>query len=439
MLAGFAEADITPPVGTLIPGGFFPNISTDISCELFVNAAAFTSDGGSVILISMDILSSKPWYTDSIRKRVSSATGVPADNILVAATHTHSGPAVEYQLWLCPPDEAAAAARADIAVKTATTAWNSRTEALIGAGVSEERRYSFNRDYYMTDGTIRMNPGYSNADKIVKPAGEVDYSVNFLRVGGRDGKINAFLVNYANHACCHNPGDNFHISSDYPGYLRRALKERYGSNVKVLFFNGCAGDINCYDYINRTDSEYLGPGKNAPRVIGTALAEDIAAVNDKVVAEQECRIAALSRICTVSRRFRSAADLEWARGIAADMESHTPMDRAFATEYLENTDSEPDTVELEVQTIQLGPWAIVGLPSEIFTCIGLDIKACSPYPVTVVFELANGTHGYIPPEYIINSAAYEAKVSKYNSYCGIETAKKLTEQSLQQLRELKSR
>ena len=51
----------------------------------------------------------------------------------------------------------------------------------------------------------------------------------------------------------------------------------------------------------------------------------------------------------------------------------------------------------------------------------------------MVVELANGTNGYIPPDYVMDTAAYEAKISKYNSYCGKGTAEKLIRQSIRQL------
>lgn len=110
---------------------------------------------------------------------------------------------------------------------------------------------------------------------------------------------------------------------------------------------------------------------------------------------------------------------------------------AFATEYAEPDDpNEPDTVELEIHTIQIGPWAIVGLPGEIYSEIGKRIKAVSPYPHTIIVELANATNGYISPDHIVTSETYEAKISKYNAFTGLGTADVLVNGSLKMLGEM---
>ena len=57
--------------------------------------------------------------------------------------------------------------------------------------------------------------------------------------------------------------------------------------------------------------------------------------------------------------------------------------------------------------MQIGQWVVVGLPGEIYTCIGTRIKANSPFPNTIVVELANGAQGYISPDIIQDCGAYE--------------------------------
>ena len=105
MLAGFAERDFTPTeYGGIMPGSTNLPESNGVEVPLLANAAAFTSGDTSIILVSMDILSFHAEYCNDMRKRISEATGVPENNIMIAATHTHTSVAVEYQLWLCPPD-----------------------------------------------------------------------------------------------------------------------------------------------------------------------------------------------------------------------------------------------------------------------------------------------------------------------------------------------
>ena len=419
MLAGFAEVEFTPKSGNM-PGEMVPYFAESSIGGLFANAAAFTCGEESAILVSIDILSFHKEYGDEIRKRISDATGVPTKNILVAAIHTHTSTSLEYQVWLCDPDLETAQNTANKTVEAAVTAWNNREEMKLGVGKTYETRFSFCRDFYIDNGEIRMNPARF-ADRLVKPAGAVDHSVNVMRVDDKDGNIKCFIVNYANHPDCHSKRDKF--SADYPGYMRRALKREFGEDVVVLYFNGTAGDINCIDYANKTHKAYYGKGLNAPEIIGEGLAETIIKHNDSIFTTVTAPvIQTRDEIYAAPRRKLSDEDYDWALEALKKADSLAEDELAFATEYAEGNVGISDTFDVEIHTIQIGPWAIVGLPSEIFTEIGLKIKANSPYVNTLIFELANGTNGYIYPDRIIGSGAYEAKYSKYNSFANVGTA-----------------
>ena len=64
--------------------------------------------------------------------------------------------------------------------------------------------------------------------------------------------------------------------------------------------------------------------------------------------------------------------------------------------------------EVEVQVIALGDQvAWVSLPGEIFVELGLAIKKASPFPHTLIAELANGSIGYIPDKPAYPQGNYE--------------------------------
>jgi hypothetical protein len=302
----------------------------------------------------------------------------------------------------------------------------------------------------MKDGTVRFNPGYDR-DDIVRPTGSPDHSVNVMRVDGADGKVKGFVVNYANHPCCpeRRPELRKSFSADFPGYLRRALKREYGEDVKVLFFTGPAGDVNCIDYMYGTTKKYGSvssggdPECSERKIIGESLANDVEELNPRIFSTfDNPLIQSKSELHAAVRRKKTPEMIAWAKEseeMAKTQEISTRR-RAFMSEYLYDDDSAtPDTVDLEIHTIQIGPWAIVGLPGEIFTEIGKKIKANSPYARTLIFELANGTNGYISPDYVQDSTAYEAKFSKYNAFTGKGTADLLVNESVRMLGELKKK
>lgn len=443
LCAGFASIDITPPFGTDMPGDFIPHTANGTYGGLFANAAAFTVGDSSLLLVSMDILDTSVAYADRLRGRISEATGLPRERILVAATHTHTGGALDYPMWLCPLNAEVAADTFDHTLEAALAAWANRAPAKLGTAHTTEPRFNFVRDFLMTDGTIKMNPGFGKNDQIIRPMDTADPALDVMRVDRADGSPAAFLVNYACHPDCHRK-DKFNFSADFPGYLRRALQAHYGVDVTVLFFNGCCGDVNCIDFLNNTTADWYGEGKNAPETIGRGLAEDIISLGADLSADEAApRIDAITSDTVGPRRRRSAADEAWARSVARDClrgVHRSSMDRAFAEDYLSD-DNDPDTLTIEVHTICLGDWAIVGLPGEIYTDIGRRIKAGSPFAKTVIFEMANGTRGYIPTREVVEAdlagvGPYEAKVARYNSQCDAGTADRLVGRALEQLRAL---
>ena len=440
MLVGFAQYDITPAVGKLIPGGFTPCLTSEPARgKLYATAMAVTSGEETSIFVSTDTLSMQISFVERLRDRINAATGVPHDHILIASTHTHTGGAPDYQLWLCPPDVEVAALTERGVYEAAVAAFEAKQPATIGCGVGEEPRYSFCRDYYMKNGSIKMNPSRNtqeDIDKMIRPVDVPDHSVNVLRIDDMQGEPRGFVVNYANHPDCHQRNKKS-FSADFPGALRRNLRRIYGDDIFVLFFNGTAGDINCLDFKGGRHLAYYGGTKNAPEAIGAGLASTVVDISTRIVADCDApELAAISRNVVLDRRYKSQADYEWAKKIAEDMDSHNSMDRAFATEYLESDDDVRPTIDFEIHTMRLGPWAIVGLPSEIFTDVGRRIKRASPFEHTVIFELANGTHGYIATGTLHNSTAYEAKVSKINACTAADSADRIVEAAVAQLRDL---
>ena len=436
---GFSEFDITPPVGKLIPGGFTAcHTSEPARGKLLVTASAFDVDGNPLILVSADTLSLQISTADRIRSTISEATGVPFDRILVGATHSHTGGACDYQLWLCPPDAEVASLTERGIITAAIEAHKDLSDAAIGTGRGEECRYSFCRDIRLTDGSIKMNPNRAHPELMVAPIDTPDYSVNVMRIDSAEGEVRGFIVNYANHPDCHAKNKKS-FSADFPGALRRGLKRVYGEDVFVLFFNGTAGDVNCIDWMRSTSDSYYGGTKNAPEAIGAGLTSTVVEINAGIKAnDSEPEIKAISKNVILARRYKSEADYAWAQEIAKDMASHNSMDRAFATEYLESDDDVSPEIPFEIHTIRLGDWAIVGLPSEIFTDVGRRIKTASPFENTLIFELANGTHGYIATKIVHESTAYESKVSKVNACTAKDSADRIVEAALRQLEELKN-
>jgi hypothetical protein len=88
--------------------------------------------------------------------------------------------------------------------------------------------------------------------------------------------------------------------------------------------------------------------------------------------------------------------------------------------------------QTQIQAIRIGDLALVGLPSEMFVEVGLEIKRRSPFARTLVVELANDSFGYIPTDKAFSEGSYET----LNSLTATGTAPAMVESAVGLLAQL---
>ena len=248
MLCGLYEIDITPWLDCVIPGYFEHRLAAGARDKLMARAAAFeNSKGDSFIYISTDSVRVLPVMVEAARKRIEQLTGVPGKNVMMAATHTHTGgpvppildpdsPEAEYPMWM-----------ARQAADAAVMAWKKRVPVKIGFAHAEERRLAFVRRYYMKDGSFKTNPGY-HPELIDRPAGEADPDIGIIKIEDMDGKLIGVITNFANHL---DTVSGHRYCADFPGELHRVLKAVYGQDLVSIFMTGACGNVNHCDFMGR--------------------------------------------------------------------------------------------------------------------------------------------------------------------------------------------
>jgi neutral ceramidase len=103
LFAGAAQVDITPPLGTLINGDFFPHTATYIHDALFAKALYLQHNNVCLVMVVVDTCVMSVDYTRQIRTQIADNTGIPFAHISISTTHTHAAGSVS-EVHLCQPD-----------------------------------------------------------------------------------------------------------------------------------------------------------------------------------------------------------------------------------------------------------------------------------------------------------------------------------------------
>jgi len=91
--------------------------------------------------------------------------------------------------------------------------------------------------------------------------------------------------------------------------------------------------------------------------------------------------------------------------------------------------------ETSLQVVLLGDVAIVGVPAEYFTGLGMEIKKRSPFPNTVVAELANDWIGYLPDREAHDLGGYQTWTG-FHSYAEPGTGERVADEAVEMLKDL---
>lgn len=419
---GMYELDITPPLGSTIPGYFNDRKATGIKDHLYAKALVVEHEGKTVAFIGLDCIYVPPAVNTAIRKRIQHVIGIPPEAVMVSATHTHTGGPVLDCTFL-KADEDYLAFLGEKGADAAILAYHRRAEAQVGFGRGYEGDIAFNRRFWMKNGKLQTNPGIGNPD-IVEPEGPIDPEVLVMRIDDKDGNPLGIVTNYTVHT---DTVGGTEYCADFPGELSATLKRELGEGAVSLFFMGASGNINHH---NVKGTPVRDPDRY--KKMGRILAGEVLKVREKITPEATLDIQYGQRFFPIQHRDPSEEEVAAAR-FALVNEAETPLEKAFATELLQALECDRDG-EVEIHTIQLGPLGVVGVPAELFVEFGLDIKSGSPCAYTMINELSNGSiMGYVCTREGIERGGYEPRITS-NSRLPAETGELFVQHALELLR-----
>jgi hypothetical protein len=406
--AGASKVNITPPLGVkLIGSKGYP--SDSILDDLYAKALVLSDGETTLAIVSVDLLYSPlEDITEPVRDIITEKTGIPARNILVCATHTHSGPEVFRRSKLLPEKQTNVddinqfylgslirkiAGSVSIAYNNMQdSSRKAESRVKIGAAKGGLPEIIYNRRPRRPDGKVEMAftlPEEITATrKIVRDGegnvkvtftvpdkelefGPVDPEVCVLRVEDMNGGIVASLVNFGCHPVSIYPHLNTSISADYPAYTTKVVEKMEGGIC--LYALGLAGNI-----------VPIQRGVEPRKQIGKAIGGEALRKMQFVATNGDVTLKALKKDVRFPAKKPSS--------------SEEPTDADKTAEY----------ITTEIQVLRLGDIYILGLPGEVLVEVGLEIKRRAGLEKLFVISICNDSIGYVCQSGAYDEGGYES-------------------------------
>jgi hypothetical protein len=446
--AGTAAVDVTPQEFPLnMPGNFSANMAESAHDPLHSRALVLDDGTTTLAMVLVDNLGVAPEVIEEVKKMASEETGIPADKMLICSTHSHS----------CPRSGRTTGPALEVAynkllmagmVKSIADAHATLQPAAVGAAahpLSEEVR---NRRWYLKPGKmplnpfgkldqVKMNPSRSS-EVLDRPAGPIDPDITILSVQDAKRIPLALWANYSLHYVGYTPKGQ--ISADYFGEFSRLMPSRLSVDEAfvAMMTNGTSGDINNIPFgITRPPREPF----EQIRIVAQKAADAAWFAHRKIEKHHsDTPLGMVQREVVLKYRRPTEEQIAEAKKVLAvtDEEEIKKLPR-LAHHYARNTvraaEREEDTLTVKLQAIRIGDLAICTIPFEVFAEIGLDMKARSPFPQTMVISAANGRYGYLPTPEQHELGGYETWLG--TNYVEEQASVILTNSLVEMLAELK--
>lgn len=420
---GFAKVKVTPPMGIPLFGQLFTYFAKGVESDLFANAMYIGDGKTEVLLVSCDLCVIPNDMVRDICRRAEQVTGVPASNIIVCATHTHSGPVTDLNNALVGEtgdnltNDYCISLTSNI-VEALKQAHDNAKKGKLTLGYGELEGFGFNRRFIMSDGTVQTHP-LKLDPQIVVPEGPDSKDLFAFCAYDADGNPMGAAVNFTCHATVMER-NNERVSADYPGKVCDFVEEKLGPGTISLFLQGPAGNI-CQ--VNPLDDSRREFGLEWAKVMGRAVGGKAIELIKEESTETAGTLRVVARTVELPRRRIDSNLATWAlnyKDVPAEPPGQTnygvvrydeikppvlSLENIFDTPYWANTYARnvktqakdtASTSDVTLKVIAQDNWALVSLPGEFFIEFGNAIRANSPFKNTVVLCYANGTNWYFP-------------------------------------------
>ena len=434
---GYGRVNITPDYPVSMAGGASKRISEGFADPLYITFIALRQGEETLLIATMDFVGSYEEFAVPARTRVSQATGIPEDHVILNSTHTHSSVAIRHEdgvgilryredfyNWA---EEAAKAALADL------------SDANVFYTSAQTKGMNWVRHYKMADGTYAgANYGSFKNSTIVGHASDPDCEMQLIKFQRpAEGKKDIILMAYPAHAT--KMQKSILLSADFPGPAREYIAENTGA--LVAYFIAGAGDQVPSSRIpeEHFSDDYQVFGKEVGRIAVEAL-QNLTPVNETALRFSQRTFTGPSNQHDLDRLDEAkavSAIWEQVGGRGTPEGKKAAKENGFSSVYavtaILNRARFKPTRSLVLRTLAIGNISMIFAPYEMFGASAMQIKDGSPYDMTFIVSCSQNHDGYMPSKLGWQLMCYEAQITRFAP----GTAERLAEEYVDMLKESK--
>lgn len=414
---GAAAVELEADDSMVIAGGISPGKATGQEGKLRAVAVVLEKKPfGKVAIVACDILMITRQHLDPVVAEIEKSTSIPAANILINCTHTHHAPSTMMVHGYGLDDTFTKRVQRGI-VKAVEQANANLYDCQFLFHLGEEKTVGQNSRMLLSDGMIYWVGPQNN---FVRPTGPFDPELPVLAFRDPADKLRAVIFNHSTHTI--GTRQSGKRSPSIYGLAAQELETELGGTF--CFLEGASGSTH---NLNLT-------GDEAARRIKQAVQEALAQAKPRPIE----KLAALKRPFKFKVRQFDEGQEDEALSKYCRKYSGPYADtviKVFRDMRQKLAPQRGQERETWLQVMRIGDVALVGVPAEYFTQLGLDIKNRSPFRYTYVAELANDWIGYLPNLEGHKLGGYQAWTG-FHSYAEPGTGERIVDEVVKMLKEI---
>jgi len=423
---GVAAAEIIGDDSMVIAGGIHPYFVSGQEGKLRASAVVVEGDT-KICIVSCDVLMMERDILDQVCRDIEADYGIPFENILITATHTHHAPST-VTIHGYSRDEIFCQRVKDAivsAVRSADQELKDAPNVEMYFGLGQEATVGQNSRLLLKDGTIYW---VGPRDDAVRPTGPFDPELPVIAFKKADGSLEALLFNHSTH----NIGARENKRSPgFYGLAAQELEEELGGTV--IFLPGAAGSTHSLGVLHKD-------GWTRKEDTNEKILRIKAAIKQALSFSERREVASLRSLKKeIEYRVREFDEEKEDAAVSyycnKRVDNPQPTIEVFRSMRKELARHQGEVRKTWLQAMLLGDIALVGVPGEFFTLLGLEVKRRSPFRYTYVVELANDYIGYIPDKEAYDLGGYQVWTG-FHSFVARGTGERMVEEALQLLSSL---